>query len=208
MAGIPEHPGLASTVGVDWIDVVELELVSELVAFARYKTEFGGGSERNNGEAAVLAWASVHGGTVIVDDAVAARAARRDGISVHGTLWLVANGVRFGVLGRDDAEHIVDDLAATDMRLPVDGRGFLHGPTKRGCCRSLVERVAMSPPGRGRLADPPSSGRRSQSTSLKLSLPVGSISRRSLGNPASERTNTEYPRSPLTLTTPSSSMSE
>ncbi|CAN5484912.1 hypothetical protein BH24ACT7_BH24ACT7_26380 [soil metagenome] len=124
VAGISEHPGLASTVGVDWIDVVELELVSELVAFARYKTEFGGGPERNNGEAAVLAWASVHGGTVIVDDAVAARAARRGGISVHGTLWLVANGVRFGVLVRDDAEHIVDDLAATEMRLPVDGRGF------------------------------------------------------------------------------------
>lgn len=68
----------------------------------------------------------------LVDDAVAARAARRDGVDVHGTLWLVANGVRFGMLDRTDAERIVDDLAATDMRLPVDGRGFFAWAYEEG----------------------------------------------------------------------------
>jgi hypothetical protein len=36
---------------------------TELAAFASYKAELGGGIERNNGEAAVLAWISVNGGT-------------------------------------------------------------------------------------------------------------------------------------------------
>ena len=92
--------------------------------FARYKTEFGGGPDRNTGEAADLAWASVHDAIAIIDEIVATRAARRDGIEVHGTLRLLVSGVRFGVLTRSEAESIVDELAATDMRLPVDGAGL------------------------------------------------------------------------------------
>src|SRR5260370_42028579 len=41
---------------------VELAELPELAAFARYKGELGGGPERNNGEAAGLAWGSVNGG--------------------------------------------------------------------------------------------------------------------------------------------------
>jgi hypothetical protein len=59
-----------------WIEIVEL--------VARYKAELGGGVARNNGEAAVLAWASVHGGTTIIDERAGTRAARRDNIVVHG----------------------------------------------------------------------------------------------------------------------------
>ncbi len=95
------------------------------MAFARYKAEFGGGPERNNGEAAVLAWASVHGAIAIVDERPATRAARRDGIEVHGTLWLIANALRAEILDRSEAEVMVDDLAATEMKLPVDGAGFV-----------------------------------------------------------------------------------
>jgi predicted nucleic acid-binding protein len=124
VAGIAEHPALAKAIDLDWVEIVELEDVREIVAFARYKAEFGGGPERNNGEAAVLAWASINDAIAIVDERVATRAARRDGIEVHGTLWLIANGVREGMLKREAAERMVDDLASTEMKLPVDGAGF------------------------------------------------------------------------------------
>ncbi len=132
VAGIREHPALAKVLDREWLETVELVDVNEIVAFARYKAEFGGGIDRNNGEAAVLAWTSVHGGTAIVDDAVAARAAKRDGVDVHGTLWLVANGFRDGKLKRAAAEEVVDLLAASDMRLPVDGRGFFAWAFREG----------------------------------------------------------------------------
>jgi hypothetical protein len=44
---------------------------------------------------------------------------------VHGTLWLVGNGLRSGKLERIDAERIVDELVATEMALPVNGAGFI-----------------------------------------------------------------------------------
>lgn len=122
--GIAEHPSLAKVLSAQWLEVVELRETDEVVAFARYKAELGGGPGRNNGEAAVLAWTSVHGGIAVIDERAGTRMAQRDGIDIHGTLWLVANGIRSKVLTRPDAERIIDELAATDMALPVDGAGF------------------------------------------------------------------------------------
>lgn len=108
LQGITAHPLLATAVNLPWVEVVELTDVNEIVAFARYKAELGGGVERNNGEAAVLAWASVHGGTAVIDERAGTRAARRDHIDVHGTLWLVANAVRSGKLSEQNAIRMVD----------------------------------------------------------------------------------------------------
>lgn len=123
--GVSVHPALAAAVSLPWINIVDLTETSEIVAFARYKAELGGGVDRNNGEAAVLAWASVHGGTVIIDERAGTRAARRDNIEVHGTLWFVTNALRSGKLAEAEAINIIDQLAATDMALPTDGAGFL-----------------------------------------------------------------------------------
>ena len=71
--GIPAYPSLESAAAGGWFMQVELEELPELAAFARYKGELGGGPERGNGEAAVLAWVSVNGGIAIIDE-VAARA--------------------------------------------------------------------------------------------------------------------------------------
>jgi predicted nucleic acid-binding protein len=98
--------------------------VAELAAFAAYKVQLGGGVSRNVGEAAVLAWAKVNRGIVVMDERAGSRLAQRDGIEVHGTLWLVVHGLRSGVLDRAQAEALVDELIATDLRLPVDGRGL------------------------------------------------------------------------------------
>jgi predicted nucleic acid-binding protein len=122
--GTSDYPMLGRVVTADWLEVVELQEVAEVIAFARYKSELGGGPDRNNGEAGVLAWAFVNGGTAIIDERAATRIATREGIAVHGTLWLVANAVRSEKLSRPDAERIVDDLADTDMALPVNGSAF------------------------------------------------------------------------------------
>lgn len=131
-AGTSEHPSLSRVLSAQWLEVVELLQVAELVAFARYKAELGGGPDKNVGEAAVLAWASVYGGIAIIDERAATRMAQRDGINAHGTLWLVANGVRSQRLTRSDAELIVDELASTDMTLPVDGAGFFAWAYEEG----------------------------------------------------------------------------
>jgi predicted nucleic acid-binding protein len=123
--GISQHPALAAAVSLPWLEVVELTEIEEIVAFARYKAELGGGMERNNGEAAALAWTRVHGGVVIIDERAGTRAARRDNLDVHGTLWLITNAIRGGKLSEDQAVSMIDQLAATDMALPTDGAGFL-----------------------------------------------------------------------------------
>lgn len=132
LAGVAEMPDLADVLTADWLNPVELLGVRELAAFARYKTQLGGGPRTNTGEAAVLAWASVHGAVAIIDDRAASRIAQRDRILVHGSLWLVVQGARQGELNRSAAETLVDELRATDMRLPTDGKGLFAWAYEQG----------------------------------------------------------------------------
>jgi predicted nucleic acid-binding protein len=116
--GIPGYPSLASVAGSGWLKQVELEGLKGLATFARYKNELGGGPERNNGEAAVLAWVSINGGIAIIDEAAARGIGNREGFQVHGSLWLLIRGYRIGTLDRATVEAVVDDLIGTGMRLP------------------------------------------------------------------------------------------
>lgn len=117
--GIPSYPPLGSAAAGGWLRQVELAELPELAAFARYKGELGGGPERNNGEAAVLAWVSVNGGIAIIDEVVARAIGSRERLQVHGSLWLLIRSFRTGALDRATVEAVVDDLIATGMRLPV-----------------------------------------------------------------------------------------
>jgi predicted nucleic acid-binding protein len=117
--GIPGYPALGSAAAGGWLKQVELEELPELAAFARYKGELGGGPERNNGEAAVLAWVSVNGGIAIIDEVAARAIGDRERLQVHGSLWLLIRSFRTGVLDRATVEAIVDDLIGTGMRLPL-----------------------------------------------------------------------------------------
>jgi predicted nucleic acid-binding protein len=95
--GIPGHPLLGSAASRAWLKQVELEEVPELAAFARFKGELGGGPNRNNGEAAVLAWISVNGGIAIIDEAVARTIGGREGLQVHGSLWVLIRSFKASV---------------------------------------------------------------------------------------------------------------
>lgn len=116
--GVTDYPSLGAVSADSWLQQVELDL-KELAAFASYKGELGGGPEKNSGEAAVLAWVSVNGGIAIIDEEVGRNIGLRDGMQVHGSLWLVIRGLKNNVLDRATAEGIVDDLIGTGMRLPV-----------------------------------------------------------------------------------------
>ncbi len=117
--GIPGYPSLGTAAAGGWLKQVELQEISEIAAFARYKGELGGGPERNNGEAAVLAWVSVNGGIAIIDEVAARAIGDREHLQVHGSLWLLIRSFRTGVLDRATVEAIVDDLISTGMRLPL-----------------------------------------------------------------------------------------
>ena len=117
--GVAGYPSLGNAAAGDWLKVVELQEIPELAAFARYKGELGGGPDRNNGEAAVLAWIQVNGGTAIIDEIVARRIGNRERLQVHGSLWLLIRSFKARLFDRATIEAIVDDLISTEMRLPV-----------------------------------------------------------------------------------------
>jgi predicted nucleic acid-binding protein len=141
--GIPGYPSLGSVAAAAWLKQVELQELPELAAFARYKGELGGGPERNNGEAAVLAWASINGGIAIIDEVVARAIGNREGLQVHGSLWLLIRSFRTRMLDSATVEAIVDDLIGSGMRLPVStGATFSPGPTRLESSRSAKPCVA------------------------------------------------------------------
>jgi predicted nucleic acid-binding protein len=111
---------------VAWLKAADLTEMTELAAFARYRTELGGRAERNNGEAAVLAWISINGGTAIIDEEVARNIGQDDGLAVHGSLWLLARSFNDGILDRATTEGTISDLLSSGMRLPCkNGTDFI-----------------------------------------------------------------------------------
>ena len=129
-----EYPALGVVSGQDWLESVELEeKLEEVIAFAEYKEDLGGGPEKNNGEAAALAWVSVNGGIAIIDEQAATGIGQRDGLVVCGSLWLIIRGYTNGILDRATAESIVDDLINTGMWLPVEnGAGLFAWAYEEG----------------------------------------------------------------------------
>ncbi len=122
--GVEDHPALGQLVGVGWLSIVELDLL-ETVHAAQIKAELGGDPTRDLGECAVIAIAAARGGVAVIDDQDAAAVGRRHGVVVVGTLAVVAAALKREAIDRKTAEALVDELVVTDMRLPVDGDGFV-----------------------------------------------------------------------------------
>jgi predicted nucleic acid-binding protein len=124
---VAEYPALGTISAQGWLGSVELGEIAEIVAFAQYKHELGGGSDRNVGggsdrnvgESAVLAWVAVNGGIAIIDEAAATSIGDRDRLAIRGSMWLVIRGYKEGKLDRPTSEEIVDDLIDSGMWLPV-----------------------------------------------------------------------------------------
>lgn len=104
--GDPLRPTLDPTTAA-WLKRADLTEIVELAAFASYKAELGGGADRNNGEAAVLAWVSINCGTAIIDEEVARNIGQDDGLEVHGSLWLLSRSFNDGILDRATTEGTI-----------------------------------------------------------------------------------------------------
>ena len=122
-AGVSVHADLQAALELEWVRPVRLESVPELECFAKWVDRIGAG-ERNLGEASVFAVAELCHGTAITDDQPATRVARRFGIEVHGTVWLLTRACKAGKLTVAAAGNLVDMLRATGMRLPCTGPEF------------------------------------------------------------------------------------
>lgn len=121
--GAPAYPALRAALDLEWVSPVQLDSVAELDCFAKWLERIGAG-ERNLGEASVFAVAELWRGTAITDDQSATRVARKYGLDVHGTVWLLARACRDGKLTVTAAGCLVDMLRGTGMRLPCTGPEF------------------------------------------------------------------------------------
>jgi predicted nucleic acid-binding protein len=123
LGGVADHPELGDLVGIPWLSIIELEL-HETVRAAVFKAELGGSPDRDLGECTVLAVTEARDGTAVIDDQDAVATGRRHCVTVVGTIAIIAKALKRDLLQRTAAEQLIDELAATDMRLPCDGAGL------------------------------------------------------------------------------------
>jgi predicted nucleic acid-binding protein len=127
-----ERNGLGTDLG--WLEVVHVDELDELLATMQWTAHMGVSVSQgaNLGEATVCAWAEVHGGTAIIDDKDAREVAAHNGISVHGSLWVVAEAVRTERIRPSTAGCFVDALINTGARYPCGVGGFVAWAGKNG----------------------------------------------------------------------------
>jgi predicted nucleic acid-binding protein len=116
-------PELATASELEWVRVVALDEPAAIRSFARWARRLGAGP-RDLGEASVFAAAEMHGAVAVTDDRAATRVGRAYGLTVHGTVWLLAGACRSGKLTELGAGTLVDSLRRTGHRLPCTGPEF------------------------------------------------------------------------------------
>lgn len=117
------RPQLSAVENAEWLQPASLATDEELRAYLRWVERVGAG-EHDQGEASIFAFAEVWNMTAIIDDGPATRVARKYGLTVHGSLWLIAGFVRDGKLTEHAASGLIDALRAVGSRLPCTGSQF------------------------------------------------------------------------------------
>lgn len=102
---------------VDWIERRELASEPELRAFAGFASRLVEG-DRNVGETEVLALAATMPAHAVLDDSAAFNVGKRSGVSCKRTLALLCEAIRQDLLMLELVSDVVDDLIATEYRLP------------------------------------------------------------------------------------------
>jgi predicted nucleic acid-binding protein len=119
------EPRLLSAVGLEWLRISGLDdSMDELREFVKWTGRVGDEKLRNLGEASVFALAELRSTTAITDDDDAKRVAKKHGLDVHGTFWLLAAGCRAGKMTEIGAANLVDMLRDTGHKLPCTGSQF------------------------------------------------------------------------------------
>lgn len=121
--GLRTTPKLQAVLDADWLHRFDLTSVPELRFYAQVGQDLIGSTNRNRGEAAVIAWALAHPGSeVVLDDGPARRHVERmnsehksPGCSVvklpmKGSLRLILTAMQEGNISTTLASAIVDEL--------------------------------------------------------------------------------------------------
>lgn len=131
--GAGQHQHLHAALEADWISVMRLESSEELAAFAYYEQRLVGSDGRNIGECGVLALAeAIPGSVAIVDDRVAKKAAQGRQVEVRGTLGLLCDAIRQGLLTVPLVSAVADDLLIHNYRLPFGTGDFARWAEEQG----------------------------------------------------------------------------
>lgn len=128
--GARRDSGLQEVLDADWLEHRELITDDEVAAFVEFSALLVKGS-RNRGEAGVLALASVIGGTAVIDDGAGRKAADDHGVNKKPTLALLCEAIHSGLL-TVKLVSALDDLLATEYRLPFEAGGFEEWATDQG----------------------------------------------------------------------------
>lgn len=129
-AGSDKYPELINP-DIGWLEVVPVDGLADLRVLFEYAKVLGSG-KRDVGEAATLTVAETHGAIAIVDEAAGRKAAQARGVTVHGTLWLVAEGYKAAMLSEPDVIALIDQLRDAEAWFPCDGKKFLAWARAQG----------------------------------------------------------------------------
>ncbi|MCP3800369.1 hypothetical protein NLX83_13980 [Allokutzneria sp. A3M-2-11 16] len=115
----------------DWLEVVHVDEPDELRSVLTWARRLGAG-DRDLGETTVCAWADVHGGATVIDDKHARQTAKAFGLTVHGRLWVIAEGIKAGRSTSCSANALVNRLIGSGARFPFRENGFEEWAAKAG----------------------------------------------------------------------------
>jgi predicted nucleic acid-binding protein len=121
-SGIHKNPHLQSVLDASWIE--QRDLTAEYQEFATFSALLVGANGRNVGEAGVLAYAKAHNVIAVIDDGPARNAAKAHGLRYQGTLALLCEGIRSGLLTVALVSTVADHLLESEYRLPFGPGGF------------------------------------------------------------------------------------
>jgi predicted nucleic acid-binding protein len=126
------YPQLGEVRALSWLELVVSDSLRELAAFSHYVRVLGP-SDRNIGEASILAWAEVSNGVALVDDQVAVKAGKARSVAIRRSLGLVCNGLQKKVLTIERARVLVNELIDFGgARFPCDGDAFESWAEREG----------------------------------------------------------------------------
>lgn len=120
---VNEYPHLRAVLDAEWIHVRPLGFGAELAAYATYAQRLVVG-HRNHGECGVLATAQHLPGEAVIDDFAGRTVGEEKGIKVIGTLGLLCQGIRAGLLTVDLVSALADDLLLTEYYMPFTAGEF------------------------------------------------------------------------------------
>jgi predicted nucleic acid-binding protein len=131
--GAGQHVYLRAVLDASWIKVVPLDSAEQLTAFAHYEQRLVGLDGRNHGECGVLALAeTMEDAIAVLDDRVARKASQGRNVEVRGTLGLLCDAIRHGLLTVPLVSAVADDLLMNDYRLPFGPGDFARWADEAG----------------------------------------------------------------------------